>query len=119
MREILFRAWFPETKVMSVEFTLEDALKHEVDYVGECIFLQYTGLKDRNGKKIFEGDIVKHFNEVLQIKYIIEEAKFYALSKYGIREQLEVGAKLSSTSVKNFEVIGNIYENKNLLEREE
>ena len=114
MRDLAFRAWFPETKVMSVDFTLEDALKHEVDYVGECIFLQYTGLKDKNGRKIFEGDIVQHFDEVLQVIYLEDEARFYAISNFGLKEHLEIGAKISSETVKNIEVIGNIYKNPEL-----
>lgn len=67
---------------------------------------QYTGLTDKNGKKIFEGDIiVDNFFKLLPNKPHI--AKFYESNRYGVKENLE------------FEIQGNIYDNPELLKENE
>lgn len=80
---------------------------------------QYTGLTDKNGKKIFEGDIVKHFDNSNE-KYDIG-AIYYDISYMGWRrttngnfhKRTVISYKLSSTCV--YEVIGNIHDNSELL----
>jgi len=56
MREIKFRAWDKDLHKMYNKWTVipDDDRSH--------ILMQYTGLKDKNGKEIYEGDIVKHKN---------------------------------------------------------
>lgn len=67
---------------------------------------QYTGLKDENEREIYEGDIVKHatWGDVYEV--IFEDGGFYVLSSYDFQTINEYP----------LEVIGNIYENPELLE---
>lgn len=79
----------------------------------DAILMQCTGLKDKNGKLIYEGDIVKFKTELFgKPKQIIWDECYYILKDTYII--------ICNTEIKQFglEVIGNIYENKELLESE-
>jgi uncharacterized phage protein (TIGR01671 family) len=58
MREIKFRAWYEWKKHMDKNSQLTSHFE-EVLQDDCCILMQYTGLKDKNGKEIYEGDVVK------------------------------------------------------------
>ena len=58
MREIKFRAWDGKEMVLHnslYEFQCQNLTKKEMEGV---VYLQYTGMKDKNGKEVYEGDVV-------------------------------------------------------------
>lgn len=90
---------------------------HEVDSSTIC---QCTGLKDKNGKLIWENDIVrdKHGN----FYKVFWQNNYYQFSWICVKSDVFlIGAEWSLWSFKSFEieVIGNIFDNKDLLESEE
>jgi uncharacterized phage protein (TIGR01671 family) len=74
------------------------------------ILMQYTGLKDKKGKEIYEGDVVRTpllGLKLLEARYTNELAAFELYDMKGKRYQLDDNSDL--------EVIGNIYENPELI----
>jgi hypothetical protein len=59
-REIKFRVW-DNVDYRSTPFTLQDLQDKTIQFTNDCKVLQYTGLKDKNGKEIYEGDIVRYY----------------------------------------------------------
>ena len=130
VREIEFRAWLKYQKEM-VGVTTIDFKKGYVlidkpyfpkipEYYGTALLfdqielMQYTGLKDKNGVKIFEGDIVKAVGyPAIDVIYDKESCSFKMKVQYIGWEDLLI---LSSNKTPHLEIIGNIYENKELLE---
>lgn len=122
-----FRAWWIQDEVMTHIDTLEflqggirvsDGCWHEKFLGDEVILMQSTGLKDKNGVEIFEGDIVL---------FTIEDGFDYVYGKPGrINLSLQWGAGVRASSRGNYplrkcrevRIIGNIYENPELLEVE-
>ncbi|MGH1637364.1 YopX family protein, partial [Enterococcus avium] len=120
-----FRAWWIQDEVMTHIDTLEflqggirvsDGCWHEKFLGDEVILMQSTGLKDKNGVEIFEGDIVL---------FTIEDGFDYVYGKPGrINLSLQWGAGVRASSRGNYplrkcrevRIIGNIYENPELLE---
>ncbi|KKL84776.1 hypothetical protein LCGC14_1961420, partial [marine sediment metagenome] len=75
-------------------------------YLEHFILMQFTGLKDKNGKEIFEGDILKYENRNYEVSWMEDDGGFFAwLYGYSIQGGLFLWT----------EVIGNIYENPELL----
>lgn len=116
-REIKFKIWLPGIKKMSYEHTLEELMNWGTKEWtnGTAIFLQYTGLKDKNGKEAYHKDIVEHEG----IKYVIEwceiDTGFY-LAHHACREDLDSEYHLLGKCIRECEIIGSIYENPELLE---
>lgn len=127
-----FRAWDKETQTM-LDVTLIDFKKSvlvgEHWEFGETIFINFddihlmqsTGLKDKNGKEIFEGDIVTdgefarivQYHQTLGFYMFDEEGNERFFSDSATLEDFEEDAKIVSEIL---EIIGNVYENPELLE---
>lgn len=114
MREIKFRGWHPSSKIMSVPFTLMDALEHEVDKTSDDeIHLQFTGLLDNQGIEIYEGDILHNSFGDENYKVIFRDCSFILYSNEFFIYPNSLSLQLQENDI---EVIGNIYENPELLE---
>lgn len=72
--------------------------------------MQYTGLKDKNEKEVFEGDIVSGFGKLWLISWQVEEARFWIAPWKGNTSTWKF-----MDEVNRMEVIGNIYENQELV----
>ena len=129
-----FRAWDKELQTM-LDVSLIDfkksALVGEHWKFGETNFMSFdeielmqsTGLFDRNGKEIFEGDIITNGQNVMCMKrhntlgfYVEEKGEVDFIADCAVLEEFEEDAKEIADSL---EIIGNIYENPELLEEKD
>ena len=109
MREIKFRVWFSFMKSMDMDPVMDGWINDEFEFMeAEGRFpMQYTGLKDKNGREIFEGDVIKWGEgEEGEVRWIGLNAAFNVMMFSG-------GWLLFVPPV--CEVIGNIYENPELV----
>lgn len=130
MRELKFRAWGKNIKeylsqdgVEPYAYTLKDISDGLIYGIDGFIIEQYTGFKDKNGKEIYEGDIVKLTGKVAQNKSTIYKVVWDSfVTGYDLislePSKSDVGY-LNKTEIKNrYEVIGNIHDNPELLKKE-
>ena len=121
MREIKFRAW--DTKKERFDYYPlisngsvynVDAFDDLVEYSeGRMILQQYTGLKDKNGKEIYEGDFLQDDDGIGEVEWVNEHCGFRVFTRNpSLYHNLE-----SDGSLRNSLVIGNIYEHSYLIGR--
>lgn len=139
MREILFRGkrvynneWVegfyvsvpehykPEMSGKSYVVSINNGISFEV--IPETV-RQYTGLTDKNGKKIFEGDIVKEWSSWWRTHERIEVETYEVVCRHlcalGLVRKTSYGEKSTSLNRSStVEVIGNIHDNPELLEED-
>jgi len=82
----------------------------------EHVYMQYTGLHDKNGKEIYEGDIVKYYQSPNYSKNWRTEVVSFEDGCFAPKPGYTGSDDLSDFTNEGFEVIGNIYENPELLE---
>lgn len=148
MRDIKFRVWDKEYEKMTYfndedyeykppfVFILDQVLKKDSNYddyedfeyndVTDSVeVMQYTGLKDKNGKEIYEGDIIEFSYDmfvgnfdtfVAKGKVVFKEGAFYVEIFENERTTKDEAYLLYSINLDTIEVIGNIHDNPELLE---
>lgn len=149
MREIKFRAWDLEKKKMSGVFNLDDYAIDQDGEFGDCeypslsedtlgfkatgVLMQFTGLKDKNGKEIYEGDVVETLEDG-NTEVIFQDGMFGCVVErpqsnengtefyeefISLNDLIDQGYWGSTDGVKPPEftlgVIGNVWENPELL----
>ena len=144
MREIKFRAWNQSTKTMiDLQLITPLALSAKLTVAGLFIpfddkipVMQYTGLKDKNGKEIYEGDILllqdEYTDKILDdgsgptepfnhLSAVVFESGTFGLDVKERGDDFDIGfwpfpTIIDYVGIPEFEVIGNVYENPELKE---
>jgi len=108
--------------VVWIEWDEKDEHKEELRNSSRVDIMQYTGIKDKNGKEIYEGDIVKcrdyYGARISDVRWSKEYGVFYCIKKHEHGCGRDSGKPLFITS-RLTEVIGNVYENEELLKNKE
>lgn len=81
--------------------------------VEDCILMQSTGLVDKKGKEVFDGDVIKYEDIIASVVYFKDKARFVLEDNYNSIEDCD------NEYMKTYKVIGNIYENEELLNNKE
>ena len=128
MREIKFRAWLKEKKEM-IDNARPDFFCKQLNYLcgnsagGQDVLgvstedielMQYTGLKDKNNKEIYEGDIVTLHNSKYKVIFNSKEARFVLRD-----DEFESEISFTNNNNERMKIVGNIYENPELLGEKE
>jgi uncharacterized phage protein (TIGR01671 family) len=126
MREIKFRAW-DGVDYMSKPFDLFAIQREEISFTKDAVLMQYTGLHDKNGKEIYEGDIVWAYRPHEDWEEPDDVEKVYAVVVY---DSPSFYAKYLNEDLNKFvsgqngfilrpynTVIGNIYQHPELIKQ--
>jgi uncharacterized phage protein (TIGR01671 family) len=113
MRPIKFRFWsevskeiVPPSSILVLDSTDGQVLDSKADDYVNLLPMQFTGLNDKNGKEIYGGDIVKEDNFFIREVHWRNDLGCWNIGRYRDGEVFESFS---------FEIVGNIYENPELL----
>lgn len=122
MRELKFRAWWKDTKrfLDGDEWYMTCSGSKHLHYScypykdDDFVIEQYTGLKDKNGKEIYEGDIVRWCGGFYEIYFDIVQG-WRGIDKRGSIPNGHTLYQMTINNVDKPNIVGNIHENKELL----
>lgn len=119
MREIFFRGKRVDNgKWVEGNYSIDVSGRVDILPIDNLVFFevipetvgQFTGLTDKNGNRIFEGDIVKHEGKIYEMKYLEKYARFAPTNKSTV---------FMVCAFNHLEVVGNIHDNPELLNKGE
>ena len=124
MREIKFRAWDKKEKYMFVPHCGTDDINKEIKEAQEMYeLMQYTWLKDKNGKEIYEGDYLLSTDRWQKERFkwiVIWDVARFCVNYKNLKNKTSTELTWVSEPwiLENWEIIWNIYENSELIEKE-
>lgn len=126
MRDIKFRAWHLDEKIMLGH---DDACKTPIftnSWVyrsGDVALMQYTGLKDKNGVEIYEGDILKvrslHYEKDIGLDVVCFEKGCFCLRYEYWSDGLHKWRSIENYDSSDLDVVGNVHQNPGLLRKKQ
>lgn len=130
-----YRAWNKATKemhevddIVSIDFGKSEICVKTLFFgkfsyydLDDIVFMQSTGLTDKNGKEIFEGDILSVETDEENVKVSVFWDDKHALFMFESKKynETEVLAELFEDNAYSFEIIGNVHTNPELLEEQD
>lgn len=138
MREIKFRAWDKEKKLMLYVFGIQ-WWNHHIEkenpekikeiktartnriFPGDFELMQYTGLKDKNGKEIYSKDIINIDGDEKNYEVNFHQGCFGIIGgdsrHYLLREFVSTGTSVSERCIGRIKIIGNKFDNPELIKK--